>query len=214
MLKTRVTVVVTLEVEANNPGTLTDHKARMAATEAVENAVRYAEDNGFSHGLEDDVCMFVKGVRQGTRYIKVEWHPEFEGEGCGELFLERIGDEANTALIPVGCDIERTFEEETSHDAWCITSYSEDEHYDSDGNLLTGEQDEAYNALGYDLRNGLSVAQAKWELATSHEKFLEAISAATTRGLDGSLYGEVGLYSQHEAQHTGWIRRWRTEQGV
>ena len=77
---------------------------------------------------------------------------------------------------------------------------------------MTGEQDEAYNTLGYDLRKGLSVAQAKWELATSHETFLQAISAATARGLDGLLYGEAGLYSQHEAQHTGWIRRWRDDQ--
>ena len=79
---------------------------------------------------------------------------------------------------------------------------------------MTGEQDEAYNALGYDLRQGLSLDQARWELATSRERFLEAISSATSRGLDGSLYGEAGLHSSHEALHSGWIRRWRTEKGV
>ena len=34
------------------------------------------------------------------------------------------------------------------------------------------------------------------------------------KGLDASLYGEAGLISSHEAQHAGWIRRWRSEKGV
>jgi uncharacterized damage-inducible protein DinB len=76
---------------------------------------------------------------------------------------------------------------------------------------MTGEQDAAYNALGHALRLGMPPAQAKWELATSRQRLLEAISAATPRGLDGSLYGEAGLTSGHEAEHTGWIKRWRGE---
>lgn len=79
---------------------------------------------------------------------------------------------------------------------------------------MTEDQDAAYNAMGHALRLGLSVDQARWELATSGQRLLEAISAATAGGLDGSLYGEAGLRSVHEAQHAGWIRRWRGERGI
>ena len=79
---------------------------------------------------------------------------------------------------------------------------------------MTGEQDEAYNALAHDLRLALSLGQVRWELATSRQRLLDAISSATARGLDASLYGEAGLRSLHEALHTGWIKRWRAERGV
>ena len=79
---------------------------------------------------------------------------------------------------------------------------------------MTGEQDAAYSALGHDLRLALSPAQAQWELATSRQRLLDAIAAATARGLDAALYGEAALRSTHEAQHTGWITRWRGERGV
>lgn len=79
---------------------------------------------------------------------------------------------------------------------------------------MTGDQDAAYNALGYDLRRTLSLNQARWELETSRERLLDAIASATTVGLDGSRYGEAGLRSTHEAEHTGWIRRWRGEKGL
>ncbi len=78
---------------------------------------------------------------------------------------------------------------------------------------MTGEQDGAYSALGYTLRRPLSLHQVRWELATSHERLLDAISSATLRGLNGSLYGEAGLRSTHEAAHTAWITRWRAQQG-
>jgi uncharacterized damage-inducible protein DinB len=71
-----------------------------------------------------------------------------------------------------------------------------------------------YGALAYDLRRALSLDQARWELATSHQRLLEAIGSASPRGLDGSRYGEAGLRSTHEAAHTGWIRRWRGERGI
>lgn len=74
---------------------------------------------------------------------------------------------------------------------------------------LSEEQDEAYNALVYPARQGLSVAQAKWELETTRARLLAAIAGATERGLDGSLYGEAALRSTHEVEHAGWIRRWR-----
>jgi uncharacterized damage-inducible protein DinB len=76
---------------------------------------------------------------------------------------------------------------------------------------MSGAQDEVYGALGHDLRLGLSLEQARWELATSRERLLEAIASATDTGLDGARYGEAGLRSTHEAQHTGWIKRWRGE---
>ena len=79
---------------------------------------------------------------------------------------------------------------------------------------MNGEQDGAYNALGYALRLPLSLAQVRWELATSRQQLLDAIASATPRGLDGSLYGEAGLRSTHEAAHTAWIRRWRGERGI
>ena len=78
----------------------------------------------------------------------------------------------------------------------------------------TGEQDATYSALAYALRLNLSPEQARWELAASRQRLLDAISAATPRGLDASLYGEAALRSSHEAQHTGWIKRWRNERGV
>jgi len=68
--------------------------------------------------------------------------------------------------------------------------------------------------MAYELRLGLSPGQAKWELATSRQRLLDAISSATARGLDASVYGEAGLVSGHEAQHTAWIQRWRRERGV
>ena len=78
---------------------------------------------------------------------------------------------------------------------------------------MTPEQDEAFNAMSYALRRDLSVDQVRWELANSRQRLLDAIAAATPRGLDPSLYGEAGLHSGHEAQHTEWIARWRAEHG-
>lgn len=79
---------------------------------------------------------------------------------------------------------------------------------------MTNEQDGAYNALADDLRLSLSLNQVRWELETSRQRLLTAISSGTARGLDGSLYGEAGLRSLHEAVHTRWIKRWREEKGV
>jgi len=79
---------------------------------------------------------------------------------------------------------------------------------------MTPEQDASYDAVGHALRLGLSVDQVRWELATSRQRLLDAISAATPRGLDNSLYGESRLLNSHEAEHTGWIKRWRREKGV
>jgi hypothetical protein len=79
---------------------------------------------------------------------------------------------------------------------------------------MNGEQDAAYSALGHDLRLETSAAQARWEWEHARRRLIDAISSATERGLDRSLYGEAGLRSTHEAQHTEWILRWRGEKGV
>jgi hypothetical protein len=76
------------------------------------------------------------------------------------------------------------------------------------------EGDDVLSGMGYDLRRSLSPEQARWELITTGRRLLDAIAAATPRGLDGSLYGEAGLRSTHEAEHTGWISRWRRERGL
>jgi uncharacterized damage-inducible protein DinB len=78
---------------------------------------------------------------------------------------------------------------------------------------MSGEQDGTYSALGHDLRAGLPAAQAMWELEAAHRRLLSALASATERGLEPSLYGEAGLRSTHEAQHTEWIARWRGERG-
>jgi uncharacterized damage-inducible protein DinB len=76
------------------------------------------------------------------------------------------------------------------------------------------EQDEALNEITYDERRNLSLEQVRWELDMSRQRLLDAIESATERGLDPSLYGEAGLVSGHEAQHAGWIARWRREKGL
>ncbi len=78
----------------------------------------------------------------------------------------------------------------------------------------SGEQDEAYNSMSYALRRDLSLDQVRWEFATSRQRLLDAIASATERGLDASLYGDAGLRSGHEEQHTEWIKRWRREKGI
>lgn len=78
---------------------------------------------------------------------------------------------------------------------------------------MDDEQDAAFNRLIHELHEALDVEQALWELGDSHERLIEAIREAPERGLDGSLYGEAGLMSHHEALHTEWIEHWRRELG-
>jgi hypothetical protein len=79
---------------------------------------------------------------------------------------------------------------------------------------MTREQVKSYNALTHDLRLGLSLAQARWELEVSRQRVINALTSAPARGLDGSLYGHVGLAGFREAEHADMIRRWRSERGV
>lgn len=77
---------------------------------------------------------------------------------------------------------------------------------------MSDEQDGAYDAMGHELRRDLSLEQARWEFATSHQRLLDAIAAATPRGLDAALYGGAGLVrSGHDKEHAGWIERWRAD---
>lgn len=85
--------------------------------------------------------------------------------------------------------------------------------FDSAWRMAEG-QDAIYSGVAYRLRRGLSLAHVRWELETSHQRLLDALSAANERGLDASLYGEAALPSTHEAQHTAWINRWRSEKPV
>lgn len=78
----------------------------------------------------------------------------------------------------------------------------------------TPAQDQTYNQLGYDLRRNLSLVQVRWELTDSRRQFMAGLTAANERALDGSLYGEAGLMSGHEAQHAAWIQAWRSAKGI
>lgn len=77
----------------------------------------------------------------------------------------------------------------------------------------TEEQDLAFNELSYALRADLPIDQVRWEFATSRQRLLDAIAAATPRAMDNSLYGTSSIVSSHEQEHTEWIKRWRTEKG-
>ena len=79
---------------------------------------------------------------------------------------------------------------------------------------MSDEQDEAYNTMGHGLRRDLSLAQVRWEFASSRQRLLDAIAGATPRALDPSLYGASSLVNTHEEEHTGWIKRWRTEKAI
>ena len=76
---------------------------------------------------------------------------------------------------------------------------------------MTHEQNVAHNSMAYELLRGLSLEQGRWEFTNSRQRLMAAIKVATNRGLDGSLYGEAGLNSGHEAEHTGWIKKWRSD---
>lgn len=79
---------------------------------------------------------------------------------------------------------------------------------------MTDEQDAAYGVLGHELWLALSLDQVRWEFAASMQRLLDAIAAATTRGLDASHYSAAALRTSHDAEHAGWIRRWRGERGI
>ncbi|MGE3858004.1 MAG: maleylpyruvate isomerase N-terminal domain-containing protein [Dehalococcoidia bacterium] len=79
---------------------------------------------------------------------------------------------------------------------------------------LTPEQDDAFNAIAHEARRGWSPEQARWELEQARTRLLDALTRATPRGLQADRYGSAGLRSDHESEHAGWIRRWRSERGI
>jgi len=85
--------------------------------------------------------------------------------------------------------------------------------YDSTWKMAP-EHEDAFGPIAYEARRHISLEQARWEFERSYEALLAAIESATPRALDPSLYGEAALQSTHEAAHTAWIRRWRTERGT
>ncbi len=74
---------------------------------------------------------------------------------------------------------------------------------------LSDDQGDIYSSLCYEARREHSFEQVLWELESSRERLLDAIAAATERGLDPSHYGEAGLRSVHEVEHTQWLKRYR-----
>ena len=72
-------------------------------------------------------------------------------------------------------------------------------------------KDHIYSDLGYDLRANFSPAQVLWEIANTHEQLLAAIAEGSDLILHPERFSEAAMPSTHEAQHTGWIRRWRSE---
>jgi hypothetical protein len=79
---------------------------------------------------------------------------------------------------------------------------------------MTGRQDNAFNEMAYQMRRNLALSQVRWEYEHSRRRLMDAIARAAPRAFDASLYGEAGLQTSHEAQHAGWIRRWRGAKGV
>jgi len=73
------------------------------------------------------------------------------------------------------------------------------------------EHEAVISPIIYELHRDVSPGQARWELDGSHRRLLAALAGANDRALESSRYGEAGLQSRHEAAHTGWIRRWRSD---
>lgn len=73
---------------------------------------------------------------------------------------------------------------------------------------MSDAQGDVYSRLAHELRKSFSMEQVRWELEQSHRRLLDAIASATDAGLDGSRYGEAGLRSTHEAEHTTWLARY------
>ena len=78
---------------------------------------------------------------------------------------------------------------------------------------MTPDEDSIFNALFHTVRLKLSLQQVLWEYESSLQRVVSALQAASSRGLDESLYGESPPRTGHDAQHAGWILRWRSERG-
>ena len=132
----KMTVVVTLDVErSDGSGDADIARATAATTSAVRDAVKHvAKGDGFVGG---DLTMSVVGVRPGTRYVRIEWHPDFDRRR-DDVLKWQTNEDGLFAMLPAKCgNIGEAFGIETGSPERCIIAYSTDDLYDSDGNLLT-----------------------------------------------------------------------------
>ena len=79
---------------------------------------------------------------------------------------------------------------------------------------MNEEQVQTFNNLVADLRRGLSLEQVRLELESSRASVIAAVESATEASLDSARYGEAGLRSSHDRDHTDDILRWRKARGV
>jgi hypothetical protein len=73
---------------------------------------------------------------------------------------------------------------------------------------------EQVNAIVQGARSGLSLKQVMLELEASRQRVLDAVAAASPRGLDASLYGDPSLRTDHDLAHAEYIRNWRQQRGI
>ena len=127
----KMTVVVTLDVErSDGSGDADIARAISATTSAVRDAVK--GDGFVGYG-----AMSVAGVRPGTRYVRIEWHPDFDRRR-DDVLKWQTNEDGLFAMLPAKCgNIGEAFGIETGSPERCIIAYSTDDLYDSDGNLLT-----------------------------------------------------------------------------
>ncbi len=78
---------------------------------------------------------------------------------------------------------------------------------------VTDNQAETLNQINHALFADCTLDQAMWEIGRAHQRVLDAIAVASERGLEPEHYADVGLESDHEAEHIGWIRQWRERMG-
>jgi hypothetical protein len=69
------------------------------------------------------------------------------------------------------------------------------------------------NDIVQEARANLSLKQVMLEFETNRQRVLDAVAAATPRGLDPSLYGEPALRTDHDIAHADYIRSWRQQRG-
>lgn len=81
------------------------------------------------------------------------------------------------------------------------------------GCAYTEEQVESLNQINHDLFRDCSVEQARWELERAHRLVLDALEAATPRGLEPEHYTDVGLISDHVEEHIAQLKAWREGRG-
>ena len=70
------------------------------------------------------------------------------------------------------------------------------------------------NGIVQGARSGLSLKQVMLEFEAARQRVLDAVAAATPRGLDASLYGDPALRTDHDLAHAEYTRSWRRQRGI